>query len=246
MRVRKDVSISEFAFDAGVHFQKRFGLHPRKGTESGEMVPLRFMTGLTVDVPRNGHLEKSELATTYTSTGTRDTSSFVEDQRLPFQLPLGYGGGIALEYDEKLTASFEYRTRKWGSIGSEASSLLFPSDEARDRRILRAGLEYTPLTEYSRTSSYFAYMDYRLGVRSVNEYFSYNGRQVQDLGISFGLGLPLVRSSSYSTIDLGVEWSKRGPEGSGSMLRERAWKFYLGVSLSPHRADQWFREPKIR
>jgi hypothetical protein len=245
-RIRREAALNAFAFDAGLHFQKRFGLHPRDGAEEGEMVPLRLMAGLTVDIPRNVQLEMSEVGETYTSSGTRDTSSFVEDEGVPFQLPLGYGGGISFEYDEKLTGSFEYRTRQWGSVGEEASALLFPGDRARDREILRAGFEFTPRTEYARTSSYFAYMNYRLGVRSISEYYRYNGREVRDLGISFGLGLPLVRSSSFSTLDIGVEWSKRGPGGGGSLLRERAWKFYLGVSLSPHRADQWFREPKIR
>ncbi len=246
-RVERGISVGGFAFDAGLHFQKRFDLHPREGTESGEMVPLRLMAGLTFDIPRELGIEKDRLVETYTNSGgVKDTIELVDGQKLPFRLPLGYGGGFALEYDERLKASFEFRKRNWGDVQGEAASLLF-SGKNRDRVVGRFGLEYTPQLEYKRSSSYFAYWDYRLGARAIKEYYSYNGREVRDLGISFGLGVPLVRSSSYSSINIGAEWSRRGPQGGGTdLLRERAWKFYIGVSLSPHRADQWFREPKIR
>ncbi|MFB6257087.1 MAG: hypothetical protein ABEH38_00205, partial [Flavobacteriales bacterium] len=248
-KVEEEISLNAFVMDAGIHFQKRFGLHPRKGSEGDEMVPFRIMAGATVDVPRRTHLERSFLARTYTGVppniNPRDTTSYTKRERTSIRLPLGYSGGIAMEYDEKLKGSFEFRTRQWGSIGKEAGKLLF-HEKVRDRRTMRAGFEFTPQKEYSRSSSYFAYWDYRVGIRSTREYYSYNGQEIRDLGISFGFGLPLVRSSSYSSIDLGAEWSRRGPEGSGAMLRERAWKIYLGVSLAPQRADQWFRKPKIR
>lgn len=248
-RSTDELSMSEIVFDAGLHFRKRFGLHPREGNRE-EMVPLHLMGGLVADIPKQASPERHHVAETYTKaasgSGVRDTTSLIDGEELDLRLPLAYGGGVAFVYDEKLRGSFEFRTRRWGNIGEEAEKVLFPDENARDRTSLRAGFELTPQNEFNRSSSYFAYCNYRLGARSISEYYSYDGKEVRDLGISFGLGLPLVRSSSHSTIDIGAEWSRRGPEGSGSILRERAWKFYLGVSLSPHKADQWFREPKIR
>lgn len=246
-QIEEGTAVNGLVFDAGLHFQKRFDLHPRDGNTDGEMVPLRLMGGLSVDLPRELGIEKDRLVETYTNSGgVKDTVEMVDGKEIPFRLPLSYGGGIAVEYDERLKASFEFRKRNWSQVQGEAASLLF-SGNSRDRMTGRFGLEFTPRSEYNRSSSYFAYWDYRLGARAIREYYSYSGREVRDLGISFGLGVPLVRSSAYSSINIGAEWSRRGPEGQGaSLLRERAWKFYLGVSLSPHRADQWFREPKIR
>lgn len=243
-RSQEELEFSDLIFDAGVHFQKRFALHSR---ESGEgTVPMRLMAGLTTDLPRNVTMERDHLATTYRGTSTRDTTSLVIGEELPLRFPLGYGGGLAFIYDEKLKGSFEYRTRRWGDLEGKAEDVLFPSEEARNRSTMRMGFELTPKREFDRSASYFAYWNYRVGARSTREYYEFNGQEMEDLGISFGLGIPLVRSSSHSTIELGAEWSRRGPKGSGTMLRERAWKFYFGVSLSPHRADQWFSEPKIR
>lgn len=243
-RSREELGFSDLIFDAGLHFQKRFGLHPRD--DGDEKVPMRVMAGLTADLPKDLNMERDHVAETYTSSSVRDTTSLVISEDIPLKLPLGYGGGIAFIYDEKLKGSFEYRTRRWGDIQGEAADILFPDESARDRHSMRMGFEFTPQREFDRSASYFSYWDYRVGARSIREYYNYNGREVEDLGISFGLGIPLVRSSSHSTINIGAEWSRRGPKGSGTMLRERAMKFYLGVSLSPHRADQWFSEPKIR
>ncbi len=243
-RVEEELSVNRFLFEAGIHFQKRIDLHPRPGSDGEEMVPLRLMAGGSVDLPSNGDMGYGELARTYNSSSFQDTSTFIEGASVPYRFPLGYGGGISLEYDDRLKAAFEYRTRLWGQGNDEGSRLLF-QDGGRDRSEMRVGFEFIPRKEYSQRASYFSYWSYRLGGRYIQESFSYEGEQVEDLGISFGFGLPLIRSSSHSTIDLGVEWSKRGPERAG-LLREQSWTFFVGVSLSPHRADQWFREPKIR
>lgn len=238
-------SFSEFLFDVGVHFQKRIGLHPRKRDEE-EMVPLQLMAGLTVDLPQTVTPERSFLSRTYGPEGrVKDTVRSLQDESYPMDFPLGIGGGIALKYDEKLTLTFDHRIRPWSSGKKNEEHPLF-SEGPYDRSETRAGLEYIPKNEYSQRASYFSYASYRLGARSIAEYSGYNGQQIQDLGISFGVGFPLVRSSSsYSMLNIGAEWGERGASGGGG-LEEEFWRFSVGVSLSPHRADQWFRKPKIR
>lgn len=75
-------------------------------------------------------------------------------------------------------------------------------------------------------------MTYRTGVSIEESPYLINGKPLKDLGINFGLSLPVSRVSS---LDLAVRWGKRG-NVSDNTIEETYFKIYFGVTFN----DQWF------
>lgn len=100
-----------------------------------------------------------------------------------------------------------------------------------DRRKLMAG------------SKWYQTSQIRFGGHYGQSYIKVNEEQLQDYGISFGLGLPLLYSKSRSIINLGVNLGTRGlPDGT--ILKENYAGVYIGFSFTPTKNDYWFFKRK--
>ena len=86
--------------------------------------------------------------------------------------------------------------------------------------------------------SYFKRITYRAGLRYANAGMMINDKEVKNLGITFGLGLPLGRS--FSNLNLGFELGRRGTSAA-DLIEESYVKINIGLSLS----EQWFRKRRI-
>jgi len=95
---------------------------------------------------------------------------------------------------------------------------------------------YVP--EHTSFTNYFKRVTYRAGLRMENTGLIVNNQEVNDFGITFGLGLPLGRS--FSNINLGFELGKRGM-ASENLIEEKYFKINIGLSLN----DLWFQKRKI-
>jgi hypothetical protein len=65
-----------------------------------------------------------------------------------------------------------------------------------------------------------------------------NDVDINNFGITFGVGLPLGRS--LSNLNLGFELGKRGTTRA-DLVEENYLKINIGISLN----DRWFRKRKI-
>ena len=80
-------------------------------------------------------------------------------------------------------------------------------------------------------------------------YYNFNGTQLNELGISFGLGIPVVKSiridgektAIVSRINLSAEYISRGTVSSG-LIQEDYINFGIGLNLN----DKWFTKRKYR
>jgi len=86
--------------------------------------------------------------------------------------------------------------------------------------------------------SFFKRVTYRAGLRYAKTGMVINNKDVNNLGITFGLGLPLGRS--FSNLNLGFELGRRGTSAA-DLIEESYFKINLGLSLS----EQWFRKRRI-
>lgn len=86
-------------------------------------------------------------------------------------------------------------------------------------------------------TSYFSRINYRAGFRYENLGLQINNTEINEFGISFGLGLPLPRG--YSNLDLSFEYGARG-ENTSEAIKEQFVNFSVGLNLS----DKWFRKRK--
>jgi hypothetical protein len=99
------------------------------------------------------------------------------------------------------------------------------------------GGQFTP--KHSSISSLFKRMTYRAGVKYNNSYLSLFGNNINQYGISFGVGFPMKRSQTE--LDLSFEVGRRGTTNDG-LIQENYFNVIFGVSISEH----WFHKRKYR
>lgn len=109
------------------------------------------------------------------------------------------------------------------------------------------GVQFTPndgSAGKKPTQSYLGFMSYRLGMRYLSTKLNLNDQDINDFGISFGLGLPIGGGNSGASINFGTEFRRRGTVSNG-LIQEDYVNFYLGVSLIPGRYEKWFVKRKF-
>lgn len=100
---------------------------------------------------------------------------------------------------------------------------------------LGVGGYYIP--KYNAFNGYFKRVVYRGGLKFEKTGLVINGESINDTGVTFGLGLPL--GGTFSNINLGAEFGKRGKTDAG-LIQENYANFSISLSLN----DRWFVKRK--
>jgi hypothetical protein len=158
-----------------------------------------------------------------------------------FVLPQKFGIGFAIGIPDKLLVTADYVIQDW------TGSLSGNSYQTSSASSLKLGAEYTPDKEAMR--GYLKLTTYRIGGFYSNNYLSVlkGGMlpddpnayyQLNDYGITFGVGLPI--SSISSSINLALTMGSRGTT-QYDLVKENYGIFTFNVTLH----DLWFRKRRI-
>ena len=154
---------------------------------------------------------------------------------LGLTLPSSFRVGISYEKFLNLLVSLDYQHQNWSQFANSGkgaeSSVVY-----QDQSAYHFGIEYMP--RYNSTK-YFDLIWYRAGLSYVKTPYIIGGRSIDDLSISFGLGLPVGRNY-VNLINLSVVAGQRGGI-TDKTFREQYAKIVLGVSLK----DNWFQKFKV-
>ncbi|MGO2357377.1 hypothetical protein [Mesonia sp.] len=151
----------------------------------------------------------------------------VEDSKLTLPSELKVGGGVGkpkkwfagVEYGRKSSSDFTNRSFQLDNVNyTDASSY-------------KLGGYYIP--NYNDITSYFQRIVYRAGFRYEETGLNINTEDVDEFGISFGVGLPA--GNFLTNINLGVEYGERGTT-SNNLVKEKFVNVFLSLSLN----DKWF------
>ena len=153
------------------------------------------------------------ISPSYEITST-DTAGFVG-------FPQSYSLGIALGIKDKLMLMGDYKTQKWSDV-----KIFGKSDSLTNSGSFNFGMEYINRVHY------------RLGGYYSNTYISILGNQLQDYGITFGVGLPF--RGTKTTFNLGMVLGQRGTI-ENNLIKENYG--IINVSLTLH--DFWFIKRKF-
>ena len=155
----------------------------------------------------------------------------VEDSKLDYPSQFSIGAGIG-----KPNAWFvgvEYISQKTGNLTNR--SLDLDNITYIDATKVKLGGFYTP--KFNSLTSYWNRITYRAGVRFEETGLQVSGEDINEFGISFGLGLPVGRK--ISNINLGFEVGKRGTTDLG-LVQENFFNVFVSLSLN----DKWFIKRK--
>ncbi|MBR4977678.1 MAG: hypothetical protein IKY95_01845 [Bacteroidales bacterium] len=150
------------------------------------------------------------------------------------------GVGLAVKGGEKWMFEFDYLRSNWANSGFEktsgfavSGSSLFTSTVSQS---FRAGFEIVPNRNDVRY--YLKRCAYRAGVYYDQSYYKLDGNNVNSMGITFGVTLPInPLSRIYNGVTLGVDIGQRASTRN-NMIRERYAKFVIGFNIH----DIWFRK----
>lgn len=127
---------------------------------------------------------------------------------------------------------------EWADWGRRNASDMSDNLRFRNTSTVRLGGQFTPNAGDIRNA--FKRFTYRAGVRWSQNYIVLNDQPIQDVALTFGVGLPL-RMTGLSNVNLGLELGQRGTTKAG-LSRENYLKFTIGFSLFGE--DYWFVKMK--
>ena len=167
----------------------------------------------------------------------RNNVGVLKDEGLKFGDELGIG--ISVKGGEKWSAEFDYIRSDWRNSGMDKapgfSSVGKSSFTSSVSQSFRAGFEIVPNRNDIRY--YLRRCAYRAGVYYDQSYYQLDGNDVNAVGITLGVTLPVFRF--YNGISLGVDMGQRGSR-KDNMIRERYAMFVIGFNIH----DIWFQKPR--
>ena len=148
------------------------------------------------------------------------------------KIPSKIGFGISYQFKNKLILALDYQNQNWSKaeISGRKSPFFTNSNN------YNFGLQYLPNAK--STKNYLARIRYRMGGYYSQTPIRIEGTQVNDYGITGGLGLPFKNTNSM--FNFSVEAGVRG-EVTESLIEEKYLKLNFNISFY----DFWFYKPKF-
>ena len=149
------------------------------------------------------------------------------------------GIGVSIKGGDRWCAEFNYLRSDWRKTGMDtATGFASVGDAAFSTTVsnsFRAGFEIVPNRNDIRY--YLRRCAYRAGVYYDQAYYKLDGNNVNSMGITLGITLPVFRW--YNGISLGVDLGQRASKRN-NMIRERYATFTVGFNIH----DIWFQKPR--
>lgn len=204
-----------------------YGLMYHKNMKNG----YHYTVGASFFAKTDVNVNADQIAYTYTNSSIgveniRDTLLLAGDKKEKLTLPTGIGAGLSFGRLNKWLIGADFNYKQWEDFKFFAS----PEPLVNNMQFALGGF-YNP--SVSTVSNYFNRVTYRAGVRYSDGFLEIRDHRIDEFGISFGVGLPLPRTSS--TINLAVELGRRGTRNE-NLIKENYVKFTLGLSIF----ERWF------
>ena len=190
----------------------------------------RLGSGMNGEVTNYRYANQSGVTDTlrYSTTGMKKAGIRFADE---------LGVGISVKGGEKWMVEFDYMRSDWRKSGFDSMQGLAVKGESEFRsnvsQSFRAGFEIVPNRNDIRY--YLRRCAYRAGLYYDQAYYKLDGNNVNSMGITLGVTLPVFRL--YNGLTLGVDLGQKAHSRNG-MIRERYAMFVVGFNIH----DIWFRK----
>ena len=222
-------NISGFVLKAGAQYHK-----PLKNKKNVE-----FQLGATVSLNSNLTNRGEELLFSLVNNAAgnvlpRDTilnQPFNGAIKYPLKSTVGIGIGEHYKWNMSLEYGYQGAFNFTGGP-LDSNSIVNYKNASR----ISLGGYYLP--NRNSVTSYWDRVTYRGGIKYKQSGLVVNKQDVNEYGISFGVGMPLGKS--LSIFNVGLELGKRGTL-KGGLIKENYFNFRIGFTLN----DKWFLKRKI-
>jgi hypothetical protein len=222
-RLRNSTQLKDFLFDFGLQYTAR-------------MKDLFLTTGFVYNATTKLNANRDLLGTTFFPGSdqieyVKDTIVDIPGEKGTINYPYSIGGGIVLQDSSTWMAGAEFYWQNW----KDYSSYGLP-DSLQNAMRVSIGGQYKPLAE--GISKYWQRIYYRFGFRYEKTYLKLRNNQIDEFGISLGVGLPL--KGLTSTVNLGLEIGQSGTKNNG-LIKENFFRFTIGIAMY----ERWFIKRKF-
>ena len=201
---------------------------------------LNMVIGYAGNIGANMRLKESEFI--YRTFG----SSVGETENVPLdsiQFTEGLAKDLTMPLVHKVGISFR-KSNKW-LVGADANISNWSDYREGDINPglqnsygLALGGQYTPDIT---STKYFNAVDYRIGFKYNKSNVRIDNKDVNEMGVSIGFGLPLSsnRRTTFYKVNFSTEFMQRGASDI-NLVKENFINFHLGFTLN----DRWFQRYK--
>lgn len=239
------LSLSNVSFDAGALYR-----HALK--KENQYLSVGAQASLGTDL----NAKFTEIDYTYQLTASgievpKDTITNFSNESGTLTLPLRMGFGVAWGKQSSdhaypaWTLAADFRMDQWGDFIDQSGN-----QQLRNGMRIGLGGNIVPQLAFvrlERSRNYLAKMQYRAGAYYAETPYQLNGVGVNELGMSFGIGLPLRARNlgpgeeRFNQIQFGFTAGRRGNVNDG-VVQENFTSFTFGLTLS----EKWFIKYKYR
>jgi len=183
----------------------------------------------------NSSNERNVATITYNSAGVErvydSQDIFVPDSKLKLPSKFAFGSGIGQlkNWFVGFESTFQ-QASDFGNLYNDDANVDFESASK-----IAIGGYFVP--NYTSYSNYFNKITYRAGLRHENTGLVVNSESIKDTAFTLGLGLPV--GGTFSNINIGLEFGKRGTT-SANLVQENYTNISIGLSFN----DKWFVKRK--
>ncbi|MEN9446918.1 MAG: hypothetical protein RJA25_207 [Bacteroidota bacterium] len=173
-----------------------------------------------------------------------DTLSEKFNQRANIRIPATLNVGIIVSRGIKWKAGIDFRYQPWSKYRGYENNA---ASQLRDSWRVAAGGEFLPNDK--NFSKFFSRLKYRAGFNYAQTNININGKAINEFGINFGIGIPLLitvanddgllQKALVYAFSVGFEAGSRGTT-ENNLVRENFYRLKFGISLS----DKWFVKRK--
>jgi hypothetical protein len=217
LRSEKSRIASDVTWDAGVQYMKI--LNEERG--------LLLVAGASMAIPASVTMREDILTETFRYSGSgvvmvRDTVEFVKGEKGEVKVPMSLAGGLTLRRGDRWAFGADVAMQDWTRYEAFGQN-----DSLAASYQIALGGEY-------KVNNFFL----RGGARFNQTYLQLKGNQLNEYGISFGVGIPVYNKSySVSMLSAGVELGQRGTHQNG-LIKENFGKIWLSITMNQER---WFK-----
>lgn len=154
----------------------------------------------------------------------KDTILYEPEESGLIILPDKIGFGFVYQQKGRWLIGGDFEMQGWDKY--EAFGL---TDSLSNAWRVSVGGQFTP--KHTSISSLLKRMSYRVGIKYNNSYLSLFGNDINEYGISFGVGFPMKKSKTE--LDLSFEIGQRGTTNDG-LIQENYVNVTFGVSIDEH------------
>ena len=224
--------INDVQLSFGLQYRKTFKLKP------GQTQKKSIAFGVVAELPSTLNASNSFVSERFTLVGNsirvRDTVSNQSDVGGTVQLPWALSAGFQYSIDNKLLMAVEAKYTNWTDF-----SQFGRPDSMQNSLQFAAGMQYTPKYNAIGDGSGWKTIRYRAGMRYNSGALVLKGQAISELGMTFGVGIPLKRPYAMPYMNVTGEIGQRGDVSNG-LVRERYTRITVGFTLN----DRWFIKRK--